>query len=98
MLLTAGAVYALVPLGVWYWYGFSSRPDVRARWEVIQRGLIAFYIPAVLGNFWFLAIAVREGIWGFLPCYFGIHLIAIGYRRLAHEGEPAPSMSTTEVQ
>jgi len=83
--LAAETVYALLPLGLWYGYGFSSRPEVRARWEVIRRGLVAIYFFAILGNLWFLGIVVKEGLWGFVPCYFGIHLIALGYMRLEQE-------------
>lgn len=85
IVISAESVYALLPLGLWYRYGFSSRPEVRARWEVIRRGLIALYFLAILGNFWFLGVAIQEGVWGFIPCYFGIHLIALGYLRLKQE-------------
>lgn len=82
IVIAAETVYALLPLGLWYCYGFSSRPEVRARWETIRRGLVALYFLAVLGNLWFLGITVTEGLWGFVACYFGIHLIALGYLRL----------------
>jgi len=97
VLLATEAVYAVVPLGLWYTYGFSSRPEGRARWEIIRRGLVAFYVPAVLGNFWFLGIAVKKGLWGFVPCYFGIHLIALGYLRLKQE-PMLPSAERTSDQ
>jgi len=85
IVIAAETVYGLLPLGLWYRYAFSSRPEVRARWEVIRRGLVALYFFAVLGNFWFLGIVVKEGLWGFVPCYFGIHLMALGYLRLKEE-------------
>ena len=87
-MLAAESAYAVLPLGLWYRCAFSSRPEVRAQWEVIRRALVAFYFPAVLGNFWFLGIAVQEGLWGFVPCYFGIHLIALGCLRLVKESRP----------
>lgn len=86
ILLCFEAVYTLVPLGLWYGFGFSLRADARSQWESVRRGLVAFYFPAVLGNLWFLRIAVAEHVWGFVPCYFGIHLMALGYLRLAQEG------------
>lgn len=95
ILLGTGVIYSLVPLGLWYRYGFAPRPEARAQSEVILRGVVAFYFPAVLGNFWFLGVAIKEGVWGFVPCYFGIHLIALGYLRLKqehmlHSVEPTP--------
>ena len=85
MVFGTEAVYSLVPLGLWYRYGFPSRPEMRVRWEMIRRGLVALYFPATLGNFWFFRIAVKEGVWGFIPCYFGVHLMALGYLRLLKE-------------
>jgi hypothetical protein len=97
IVIAAETVYALLPLGLWYRFGCSSRPEVRARWEVIRRGLVAFYFFAILGNFWFLGIAVKEGLWGFVPCYFGIHLMALGYLRLKQE-PMLPSAERTSDQ
>jgi hypothetical protein len=95
IVLAVESVYALLPLGLWYRYGFSPRPELHAQWQVIRRGLVAFYLAAVPGNFWFLGIAVQEGLWGFVPCYFGIHLIAFGYLRLLREG---PSVRGSPVE
>ena len=95
--LAAETVYALLPLGLWYGYGFSSRLEVRARWEVIRRGLVALYFFAILGNLWFLGIVVKEGLWGFVPCYVGIHLIALGYLRLNQERMIDPVEPTSKL-
>jgi hypothetical protein len=86
IVLAVEMAYGLLPLGLWYRFGFSSQPEVRAQWESVRRGLVAFYLPAVLGNFWFMGIAVEEGLWGFVPCYFGVNLIALGYTRLVPDG------------
>lgn len=85
IVISMETLYALIPLALWYRYGFSSRPGVHARWESIRRGLVALYLPAVLGNLWFLGIVVTEGLWGFVSCYFGTHLMALGYWRLNRE-------------
>jgi len=74
-----------MPLGVWYRYGFSRSMEGRERWHQMRPGLIAFYTPAVVGALWLLAIAVQERVWGVVPCFFAIHLIAIGYVKLAGE-------------
>jgi hypothetical protein len=88
-------LYALVPLGVW-WFGGSSRERNPSQWIRIRRGLSSFYLPAVVGNIWFFVVAWREGLWGFVPCYCGIHLMAIGYMRLAKEGELLPAGGYTQ--
>ncbi|MFB3921377.1 MAG: hypothetical protein ACE145_06620 [Terriglobia bacterium] len=82
IVITLETIYALIPLGLWFRYGLSSRPEVRARWKTVQRGLVALYFFAVLGNIWFLGIAISEDLWGFVPCYLGIHLMSLGYWRL----------------
>ena len=86
LLLGIAAVYALVPLALW-WLGLSVRRKFVPEWVKIRQGLVAFYLPAVLGNLWFIFVAWGEGVWGFVPCWFGIHLMALGYMRLAVEGE-----------
>jgi hypothetical protein len=78
-------IYALAPLGIWLAYAAGRFGDCR---PAIRRGLIAFYIPAVLGNIGFFFVAWREGLWGFVPCSLGLFLMALGYARLSEEAEP----------
>lgn len=80
------AIYALGPLGLW-WAHASGRRDFGSKWEDIRRGHVAFYVPAAMGHLWFFVIVWREGIWGFVPCALGIHLMALGYLRLAKEAD-----------
>ena len=77
------AIYAFVPLALWWRYGILPRRLDADRWIMIRRGLIGFYLPALVGNLWFFVIAWREGVWGFVPCWLGIHLMALGYMRLS---------------
>jgi hypothetical protein len=79
--------YFVVPLGLWWRSNISARGVVRAHWNPIRTGLVAFYSPAVVANLFYFNVARKEGVWGMVPCYFGIHLIALGYMRLAKEGE-----------
>jgi hypothetical protein len=83
------AIYVLVPLALWWRYRILSRRFDPARWIAIRRGLVAFYLPAVVGNLWFFVVAWNEGVWGFVPCYVGIHLITLGYMRLFTEAQLA---------
>ena len=92
LLLGIAAIYALVPLALW-WIRLSGRRKTESAWNDIRRGLIAFYFPAVLGNLWFFFTAWREGIWGFVPCCLGVHLMALGYMRLAKEAEQSSTES-----
>lgn len=80
------AIYALAPIGLW-WLGVAASKFDPAQWLKVRRGLVAYYLPAVLGNLWFFVIAWREGVWGFVPCVIGIHLMTIGYMRFATAAE-----------
>ena len=80
-------VVAGIPVGIWYRYSLSRRPALRAQWPEVRLGLAAFYVPAVAGNLWVFAVVVQEHVWGLVPCCVGVHLIALGYMRLAKEGE-----------
>ena len=81
------AAYFLVPLGLWWRFNVSAGGVVRADWNAIRGGLVAFYSPAVVANLFYFNVARKEGVWGMVPCCFGIHLIALGYMRLAKEVE-----------
>jgi len=85
MLILLEIGLAAMPLGVWYRYGFWRSMEGRERWHQMRPGLIAFFIPAVVGALWLLAIAVQERAWGVVPCFCAIHLIAIGYMKLARK-------------
>jgi hypothetical protein len=79
--------YFVVPLGLWWRFNISARGVVRADGNAMRGGLVAFYFPAVVANLVYFNVARKEGVWGMVPCYFGIHLITLGYMRLAKEGE-----------
>jgi len=80
-------IFFLLPLAIWYRFRFSRHDEIRAQWPRIRRGLIAFYIPAVLGDCFLFAGAVSMGLWGLLPYFIGISLISLGYMQLAREAK-----------
>jgi len=88
------AIYGLVPLALWL-RGLAARIRSKPEWVKTRQGLVAFYLPAALGNLWFFYVAWREGIWGFVPCWFGLHLMSLGYLRLAKTVRPSPGSSTS---
>lgn len=90
ILLGIWAIYGLGPAALW-WAHLADRWTTSDEWTGIRRGLAAFYVPAVVGNLWFMQVAWMEGVWGFVPCWFGIHLMALGYMRLAKECEVIPA-------
>ncbi len=79
-------VYGLVPVALW-WVGLSGK--FGTNWIGVRRGLIALYTPGALGDLWFFFVAWREGIWGFVPCCLGLHLMTLGYMRLARDEQKA---------
>lgn len=80
-------IFAFLPLAVWYRFRFSRHDEIRAQWPRIRRGLIAFCIPAVLGDCFLFGGAVSEGVWGLLPYFIGISLISLGYMQLEREAK-----------
>jgi hypothetical protein len=95
MLILLEIGLAAMPLGVWYRCGFSRSMEGRERWHQMRPGLIAFFIPAVVGALWLLVIATQERVWGTASCFFGVHLIAIGYMKLAGEARTTITVGTT---
>ncbi len=94
VLLSFEVAVAAVLLGIWHGFRYSRVAERRAQWQTMRSGLVAFYVPAVVGSAWLLFLAVEERVWGLIPCYFGIHLMAIGYLLLTKEVETAPPLGT----
>jgi hypothetical protein len=84
ILLGIWAIYGLGPQALW-WAHLSGRWKSKEDWIRLRRGLVVFYFPAAIANAWFIVVAVHEGLWGFIPCCFGLHLISLGYMRLENE-------------
>ena len=83
-------VYYLMPLFLWYWKGLLRRRETGDRWPRIRLGLVCFYTPAAAANCLLLLYASQERVWGLVPYVFGIHLISLGFMRLAGRGEAVP--------
>ncbi len=86
--LPVGAYY-LIPLFLWYWGGLLRRKEMRVQWPRIRLGLASFYAPAAAANCLLLIYASQEKVWGLVPYVLGIHLISLGYMRLAGQGKPS---------
>ena len=85
----------LVPVVLWYGFGLSLRAEMRAQWPSLRARLIAVYVPTIgIDCLLLLCLAVPNflaGIWG-LPIFLvGVHLLALGYMRLAQEANATPS-------
>ena len=87
-IMTAPAIlYWLVPLVVWLRFGLFGGGERRVQWPGIRSRLITMYLPLVAIDCLFFVEVVRMGIWGFLPFFAGLHLMSLGYMRLAREAE-----------
>jgi hypothetical protein len=49
------------------------------------------YTPVVILDCLFFTDLVRMGIWGFVPFFFGVHLVSVGYMQLAREAQASPA-------
>jgi hypothetical protein len=80
----------LGPLAVWFRHGVWPMADSARYWPSLRRRLVLAYAPAVAGQIYvgFLAIFAVH-VWGLVPCLLGIHLVTLGYLRLARRAEPA---------
>ena len=82
-------LYLLAPLLHWFYYGLSRREERHAEWPRIRSKLLYFYLPAVLSGGVMVGIATfSEGLWGLPVFVAGLHLIAVGYLRLASVKTP----------
>jgi len=90
MMMAPAILYWLVPLVLWLRFSLFARGERRVQWPGIRSRLIAMYLPVVAIDCLFFVEVVKMGIWGFLPFFFGLHLISLGYMQLAREGERSP--------
>jgi hypothetical protein len=84
-------VYYLMPLFLWYWKGLLRRSEAAGQWPRVRLGLACLYTPAAAANCLLLIYASLERVWGLVPYVLGIHLISLGYMRLAKQMEPPPA-------
>ncbi len=83
-------VYYLTPLLLWYRNGFSRRVEILAQWPRVRLGLGSLYGPAAAANCLLLVYASQKEVWGLVPYVVGIHLISLGYMRLAQRAVSPP--------
>ncbi|MCZ6515325.1 MAG: hypothetical protein O6850_05630, partial [Acidobacteria bacterium] len=76
-------LYLAAPLLLWFYYGLSRREERHAEWPRIRSKLLFFYVPAVLSGGWMVVFATSGGLWGLPVFVVGLHLITVGYLRLA---------------
>lgn len=87
--ISSSFLYFVIPLGLWYQFGLSRRQELRTHWAGVQRRIILLYIPAVALDILVLASEMRPGgLWGLLPYYAGVTLLAWGYLGLQSETDP----------
>jgi hypothetical protein len=87
MMMAPAILYWLVPLVLWLRFGLFGGGERRVQWPGIRSRLIAMYLPLVAIDCLFFVEVVKMGIWGFLPFFAGLHLMSLGYMRLAPEAE-----------
>jgi hypothetical protein len=93
-LATVTVIFAvpLLPLGLWFRYGFFGRAP-SPLWPNVGKRLAIFYAGAVTVDF--LGI-VEFGFWGLIAFFLGMYLIFFGYWQLRRAAsESPPSQSTT---
>lgn len=87
-------LYWLVPLALWIRYGLTENPQRHARWPDLRNKLVVHYLAALLAGLFMMAFAlIDEPLWGLLTYFFGIHLLALSYLRLASGPDP-PAVTT----
>ncbi len=75
----------LVPVLLWLRFGFSLREEKRAQWPGVRTRIVQIYVPVVLFDCLFMYSVVDLKVYGFIPFFIGLHLIALGYMKLARE-------------
>jgi hypothetical protein len=84
------ALYLLAPLALWYRYSLWPMADSPNLWPAVRRRLALAYVPAVAGQIWAAVVAIFEAhVWGLVVCLAGVHLVTLGYLRLARQTETA---------
>jgi hypothetical protein len=90
MMAAPAFLYWLVPVVLWFRFGLSRRDELRVQWPGIRRRVLQMYVPVAVADGLLLIDVVQMGMWGFLPFFFGLHLISLGYMQLAREAERFP--------
>lgn len=94
MMTAPSILYWVVPVVLWYQFGFSRRNELRAQWLGIRSRLIQMYVPVAAADCFFFVDVVKMGIWSFVPFFVGLHLISLGYLQLARQVWPLSQRTT----
>lgn len=90
VVVTPTVLYVIAPLSLWYCHAIWPGRDSLSDWVAVRRRLALIYVPAVAGQFFAAYFAIFDAhVWGLIPCLIGIHLITLGYMRLAQQAEAA---------
>jgi hypothetical protein len=90
ILIFLASLYWFVPAYLWYCFGLRRRLGEEGQWPGIRTKILKVYLPAlacVPVLFWLVA---DEHVWGFIPFSIGIHLMSLGYMRLARTAVSDP--------
>ena len=88
LVLSPFALCVLGPLALWLRHSLWPMADSSVYWPGTRRVVVLAYAPLVAAQFWIAFQAIfRYHVWGLVPCLAGIHLITLGYLRLARSAE-----------
>jgi hypothetical protein len=79
------------PLALWFRHGVWPMEDSALYWPSLRRRLVLTSAPLVAGQLWvaYMPTQIPHAAWGLIPCLAGIHLITLGYLRLARSAKLA---------
>ncbi len=92
MLTCLSCLYWIVPAVLWYRLGLSGRSEMKAQWIAMRSRVMQMYVPLVVTDCIFLVLVVKDGVWGFLVFFMGLHLLSLGYMQLARNATPCTSV------
>jgi hypothetical protein len=84
--MTPSMLYFVIPVGLWYSFGFSLQEERWKAWPGIRLRFLLLYLPAVLVDSVAFGREMRPGgLWGLFPYFVGINLISLGYLKLKQQ-------------
>ena len=99
---SAWCIYWVIPLGFYFRYARSGKPELSARWMKIRAALIVLYLPVIWMAYGMCIAVVLLRVTGFLAYFAGIQLLWWGLSETGCElaehpavVRPSPSASAS---
>jgi hypothetical protein len=90
-------IYWVIPLLLWYWFGFIFWRRGRERWPRIRAALVLFYLPGFVICLEAFYEIIQSRLYGIVVFFAGINILSLTYMQLAARSRLPDELNATPI-